>query len=118
MSRNEFTCDCTMVHEEIVCQVRRQMLPETLCQETAVFFKVLGDLTRVKIIAALERHEMCVCDLANLLSMTKSAVSHQLALLRKNGFVSCRRDGKTVFYAPADDHIKQILEIALIHIQE
>ena len=82
------------------------------------FFKVLGDSTRSKIIWALDEHELCVCDLAVLLGMTKSAISHQLRALREANLVVNRRDGKNVFYSLADDHIKQIFEKGLEHIRE
>lgn len=118
MSRNEFTCDCTVVHEEVVHEVGQRMPEDELLRTTAGFFKVLGDMTRVKIITALELHEMCVCDIANILSMTKSAVSHQLATLRKAGFVTCRREGKTAYYSLADAHIRDILRAGIDHISE
>ena len=118
MSRNEFSCDCTIVHRDAVCEVRGKMQTEEIYSRAAGFFKLLGDGTRVKIIDALDRHELCVCDIANLLSMTKSAVSHQLALLRNAGFVVCRREGKTVYYSLADAHIREILEAGILHMQE
>ena len=118
MSRHEFTCDCTVVHEDVVRDVGQKMLGDGIYERAAGFFKILGDTTRVKIIDAIDRHEMCVCDIANILSMTKSAVSHQLATLREAGFVTCRRDGKTAYYSLADAHIKEILESGIDHIQE
>jgi len=118
MSKNEFTCDCTVVHDDVVCEVRSEMLADEIYAKAAGFFKILGDMTRVKIIAAIDCHEMCVCDIANILSMTKSAVSHQLATLREAGFVKCRRDGKTAYYSLMDTHIKEILESGIDHIQE
>lgn len=118
MAKNEFTCDCTVVHEDVVREVREHMLTDELYSQAAGFFKILGDMTRVKIISAIDCHEMCVCDIANILSMTKSAVSHQLATLREAGFVTCRRDGKTVYYSLADTHIKEIFEAGVDHIQE
>ena len=118
MSKNEFTCDCTVVHEDVVQHVQTEMLTDDIYGKAAGFFKILGDMTRVKIIAAIDCHEMCVCDIANVLSMTKSAVSHQLATLREAGFVTCRREGKTAYYSLADTHIKEILESGIDHIQE
>lgn len=118
MPRNEFTCDCTIVHEEAVREVTGRMLPDGVYCRAADFFKILGDMTRVKIISALNCRTLCVCDIANVLSMTKSAVSHQLATLRKAGFVTCRRDGKTAYYSLADAHIQKILESGVDHIQE
>lgn len=118
MARNEFICDCTVVHEDAVRAVKARMADEALYEKTATFFKTLGDTTRVKIISALDLHELCVCDIANILSMTKSAVSHQLKTLREAGFVACRRDGKTAYYSLADAHIKDILESGVDHVQE
>ena len=118
MPKNEYFCDCTAVHADAVSEVVLHLEGDTLYRKTAHFFKILGDLTRVKIIAALNVRELCVCDIANILCMTKSAVSHQLARLRASGFVVCRRDGKTVYYSLADEHVKEILEAGIIHIQE
>ncbi len=118
MSRNEYTCDCTVVHEDAVREVEKQMAEDALYEQAAAFFKVLGDMTRVKIISALVCRELCVCDIANILNMTKSAVSHQLATLRAANFVSCRREGKTAYYSLADEHIEEILGVGIVHIQE
>lgn len=118
MPKNEFVCDCTVVHEDVVCHVREHMLSDELYRRAAAFFKLLGDMTRVKIISALDGHELCVCDIANLLSMTKSAVSHQLATLKDAAFVKCRREGKAVYYSLADEHIRGLLEAGIDHIQE
>lgn len=118
MPRNEFTCDCTVVHDKAVLDAKSKMENDEIYSRAADFFKLLGDVTRVRIIGALDCHELCVCDLANILGMTKSAVSHQLALLRMAGFVVCRREGKAAFYSLADTHIREILEAGIIHIQE
>ena len=79
---------------------------------------MLGDSTRAKIMWALDEHELCVCDLAALLNMTKSAISHQLRALRDANLVINRRDGKNIYYALADDHVRQIFEMGLEHIRE
>lgn len=118
MPKNEFSCDCTVVHEDVVKAVREEMLPDRIYERSAAFFKIFGDTTRIRIIAAIDCREMCVCDIANLLGMTKSAVSHQLALLRGADVVKCRRDGKTVYYSLSDDHVRGILESGMEHIQE
>lgn len=118
MARNQYICDGTKVHEGAVCEARKQMQTDEIYSRTAAFFRLLGDSTRVKIIGALDCRELCVCDIADILGMTKSAVSHQLALLRLSGFVVCRRDGREVYYTLADAHIKEILEAGIIHIQE
>lgn len=118
MSQSSYTCDCTVVHEDAVQAAREQMQADEVYGRAASFFKLLGDPTRVRIIGALDCRELCVCDISNILGMTKSAVSHQLALLRKADFVTCRRDGKVVYYSLADMHIKEILESGITHIQE
>ena len=81
----------------------------------ASLFKLIGDSTRCRILFALDQEEMCVCDLANVLNMTKSSVSHQLAVLRKSGVVRCRRSGKEVYYMLDDEHIERLFEIGLEH---
>jgi DNA-binding transcriptional ArsR family regulator len=118
MPKNQYSCDCNVIHQETVDHVKAEMPPEEVFQRIATFFKVMGDPTRAKILWVLDTHEMCVCDLANALGMTKSAVSHQLGFLRNANLVSYRRDGKTVFYALADDHVRGMLESGLEHIHE
>ncbi len=118
MPKNEFICDCTAVHEDVVELVNKKMQENTSLEKAAQFFKIFGDNTRIKILWALEMHEMCVCDIANVLSMTKSAVSHQLAILRKADIVRCRRDFKTVYYSLSDDHVRQIIEKGFEHVNE
>ncbi|HHU74808.1 MAG TPA: helix-turn-helix transcriptional regulator, partial [Clostridiales bacterium] len=86
--------------------------------DLADFFKVFGDSTRIKILWALDREDMCVCDLAVLLGMTKSAISHQLKTLRQARLVKYRKKGKVVIYSLADDHVKNILEVGFEHIGE
>ena len=78
----------------------------------------MADPTRCKLIFALRDREMCVCDLANLLSMTKSAISHQLAKMRRQGVVKCRREGKEVYYSLDDDHVAQIFSVTMAHVKE
>ncbi len=116
MPKNEFTCDCEAVNVGLVDSLRER-LPENELSETASFFKVLGDRTRCNILFALKENELCVCDLAALLSMTKSAVSHQLATLRKRGAVKCRRQGKEVYYSLDDAHVLEIFSVAQRHVQ-
>ena len=109
-------CDCDMIHEKIVEATRSRMQQEQEYQDLAALFKMFGDGTRVKILHALELHEMCVCDLAALLGMTKSAISHQLKALRLSNLVKSRRDGQVIYYSLADDHVKYILDIGFDHI--
>lgn len=109
-------CDCDMIHEETVENTRGRMQAESEYLRLAALFKMFGDGTRVKILHALELSEMCVCDLAALLGVTKSAVSHQLKALRLANLVKSRRDGQVIFYSLADDHVKYILDIGFDHI--
>lgn len=109
-------CDCEMIHEAVVADVQRKMQPEEGYGKLAALFKMFGDGTRVKILHALELNEMCVCDLAALLGMTKSAISHQLKALRLSNLVKSRRDGQVIYYSLADDHVKYILDIGFDHI--
>ncbi|HOP10530.1 MAG TPA: metalloregulator ArsR/SmtB family transcription factor [Oscillospiraceae bacterium] len=118
MSKNEFICDCNTVHGEVVAEVNKKMLDPAAFERLAGFFKVFGDVTRMKILWALDQNELCVCDLANILSMSKSAVSHQLAALRKADLVRFRKAGKEAYYSLADDHVKVITETGLEHINE
>ena len=117
MSRNEFICDCNIIHKEIVENTLKQMPDDNLFFKLAEFFKILGDTTRVKILYALDRNEMCVCDIANVLSMSKSSISHQLSTLRRSGIVKCNKKGKEVYYMLDDEHIKQVFEIGTEHIE-
>ena len=110
--------DCDVLHDDIVNNVRKQMLEEDILFDVSDFFKILGDSTRAKIMWALDKSEMCVCDLAVLLGMTKSAISHQLKVLREANLVKFRKMGKMVMYSLDDDHVKTIFEMALEHVLE
>ena len=116
MVKNEFSCDCNVIHQEVVDTVLRKMPNEDTFNKLADLFKLIGDTTRCRILFALDQNEMCVCDLANVLNMTKSSVSHQLAVLRRSGVVKCRRSGKEVYYTLDDEHIVKLFEIGLEHI--
>ena len=116
MSRNEFACDCNIIHKDMVNAALSKMPDVNTFNKLAELFKLIGDTTRCKILFALDQREMCVCDLANVLNMTKSSVSHQLATLRKNEIVKCRRSGKEVYYTLDDNHIVELFEIGLEHI--
>ena len=111
-------CDCNVIHEEIVNMVKAKMPMEENLYDLAELFKVFGDSTRIKILWALDEAEMCVCDIAVLLNMTQSAISHQLRVLKQARLVKNRKDGKIVFYSLEDEHIKQIFDQGLIHINE
>lgn len=111
-------CDFVHVHEETVERVQSHMPEEEELQDLADFFKVFGDHTRIRILYVLFQSEMCVCDLAQTLDMTQSAISHQLRVLKQMKLVSNRREGKTVFYSLADGHIKTIMNQGMEHIRE
>jgi ArsR family transcriptional regulator len=111
-------CDCNVIHEDIVNQVRDKMPQEESLYDLAQLFKVFGDLTRIRILWALNESEMCVCDIAVLLDMTQSAISHQLRVLKQTNLVKNRREGKVVYYSLVDEHVRQIFDQGLIHINE
>lgn len=111
-------CEFMHVHEEIVDQVEAVMPGEEQLLDLAEFFKVFGDSTRIKILYVLSQSEMCVCDIATLLQMGQSAISHQLRVLKQMRLVTFRREGKTVFYSLADGHIQTILAQGMEHINE
>ncbi len=117
MARNNISCDCDMIHEEMV-EIARGAMP---CDEDIVsvakIFKVLGDNTRCRIVFSLVDNELCVCDICTLLDMTKSAISHQLSTLKLANVVKSRRDGKTVYYSLDDSHVKGIIRDTLIHVK-
>jgi len=111
-------CDCDVIHQNIVNQVKNKMPKEETLYDLAELFKVFGDSTRIKILWALDESEMCVCDIAFLLNMTQSAISHQLRVLKQANLVKNRREGKIVYYSLDDVHVKQIFDQGLIHITE
>ena len=115
---DELICDCEVIHGDIVDEVKKRMPEDEDIYDLSDFFKVLGDSTRMRIIWALDESEMCVCDIAVLLNMTKSAISHQLRALRNANLVKFRREGKTVFYSLKDKHVRDIYEIGMEHIKE
>lgn len=110
------TCNCNIIHQDVVDNVTTEMISPQIISDISALFKILGDPTRVKIVWALEQHELCVCDIASVLNMTKSATSHQLALLRNNNIVKTRREGKQVFYSLDDEHVTSIIEMAKTHV--
>ncbi len=110
--------DCEAVNPDIVNKVLPDMPDVTVLYDLSDFFKVMGDSTRIRLLWALEQAEMCVNDLAVLLDMTKSAVSHQLKILRTAKLVKAEKRGKNVYYSLADEHVKVILDMALSHVRE
>ena len=111
-------CEYMHVHEAIVNQVNQNMPDEEVLYDLAELFKIFGDSTRVKILYALLEAELCVCDIAKLLEVSQSAVSHQLRILKQSQLVKSRRDGKSVFYSLADDHVYRIINQGFEHIKE
>ena len=108
MARNEFVCDCNVIHQDLVESTQKQMVDEDILNKMADFFSILG---------ALDKNELCVCDIANVLGMSKSSISHQLGTLRRSGIVKCRKVGKEVFYTLDDEHVKEVFEVAIEHIE-
>lgn len=106
------------IDEDVVQKVEENMPPDEEMQDLAEFFKVFGDATRLKILFVLRHSEMCVYDIANIIGMSQSAVSHQLRILKQMDLVKNRRDGKTIYYSLADSHIVTILNQGLDHIEE
>lgn len=114
----EDTCEFMHIHDEIIEKVEKVMPDEQQLLDLSEFFKVFGDSTRIKILYVLSQSEMCVCDIATLLQMGQSAISHQLRVLKQMRLVTFRREGKTVFYSLADAHIQTILAQGMEHISE
>lgn len=111
-------CEYIHVHEETVKIVKMNMPTEDKLYKLSDLYKVFGDKTRVKILMALSSAELCVCDIATLVEMTQSAISHQLKLLRSSHLVKYRKEGKSAFYSLADDHVRTIINQGLEHIEE
>lgn len=117
MERKELVCDCNIIHQDVVDMAIRNKPDIRELVNLSELFKILGDLTRIKIMWTLDKHEMCVCDIANVLNMTKSSISHQLAILKSAGIVKYRKSGKEVYYTLDDEHINKLYEIGLEHIE-
>ena len=111
-------CNCNIIHKDVIEKVNKGLPADETLYDLAEFFKVFGDSTRIKIICALFESEMCVCDLAALLGVTQSAISHQLRTLKAARLVRYRREGKVVYYSLDDEHIKHIFDEGLRHITE
>lgn len=117
--RNEVPkCEYLCIHQDTVDKVTQELPEEELLFDLAELFKIFGDSTRIKILYVLFEAEMCVCDIAQLLGMTQSAISHQLQILKKSKLVKYHRSGKTVFYSLADSHVRAILDQGMEHITE
>ena len=111
-------CDAQELHPDLLTIVNEQMPPEEELYNLAELFKIFGDSTRIGILFVLFEAEVCVCDLAHALNMTQSAISHQLRILKQNKLVKNRREGKSIFYSLADDHVRTIIAQGLEHIEE
>ncbi len=111
-------CEVRELHPELLDTVQAQLPDEEQLMDLAELFKIFGDTTRIRILFVLFECEVCVCDLAELLHMTPSAVSHQLSILKRNKLVKSRRDGKSIFYSLADDHVRTIIGQGMEHILE
>ena len=110
-------CEISLIHEDVIKKVGENMPEEDMLYDLADLFKIFGDSTRIKILYVLFSSEMCVCDIATLLNMNQSAISHQLRVLKNARLVKNRRDGKVVYYSLDDDHVKQIFDQGLAHIR-
>ena len=111
-------CESSELHEDLLSLVRETLPPEERLMDLSELFKVFGDSTRIRILFVLFEAEVCVCDLAEALQMTQSAISHQLAILKRSKLVKSRRDGKSVFYSLADEHVRTIISQGMEHISE
>ena len=111
-------CDCEVIHRDVVKRLGKSMPKEEDFYDLADLYKMFSDSTRVRILWALSREELCVCDIAVLLDMTKSAISHQLKSLRLSNLIKYDKRGKEVYYSLADDHVKDIFEKGFEHIHE
>ena len=116
--RKDDVCDGFEVHEDLLKIVNETLPEETELYDLAELFKVFGDSTRIRILFVLFEAEVCVCDLAKVLNMTQSAISHQLRILKQNKLVKSRREGKSIFYSLADDHVRTIINQGRDHIEE
>ena len=117
-SMKELLCEESCLHHDQIAQSKQNIPDDDTLITLSDLFKVLGDMTRVKILSALLKNELCVCDLSELVGMGQSAVSHQLRVLRASKIVKFRRDGKSIFYSIDDDHVRELFEVALEHINE
>ena len=111
-------CDFYQIHDDVVKAVKEKMPDDDDLYDLAEIFKVFGDSTRIKILYVLFEAEMCVCDIAQALGMTQTAVSHQLRVLKANKLVKFRKEGKNVFYSLDDDHVRRIIDQGMEHLGE
>ena len=118
VGKNAEQCDCRCIHQDRVDAAHEHALAPMENEQLAALFKAMGDPNRLRILWALEREEMCVCDLARYIGVTESAVSHQLRGLRQLHLVANRRDGPILYYRLDDDHVRSLIHLALEHLRE
>ena len=118
LDKEPVCCETVEVHEDLLRIVEQTMPEETELYDLAELFKVFGDSTRIRILFVLSSAEVCVCDLARVLNMTQSAISHQLRILKQSRLVKSRREGKSIFYSLADEHVRTIVAQGQEHIEE
>ncbi|GAA0122493.1 MAG: helix-turn-helix transcriptional regulator [Clostridium argentinense] len=118
MDNNLEFCNCTEIHKDIVDSVKNNIPSEKILGDLSELFKAFGDITRIRILYVLFQKEMCVCDIAETLGMSQSAISHQLRVLKSTRLVKFRKEGKVVYYSLDDDHVKYIFDQALLHVEE
>ena len=118
LDKEPVCCETVEVHEDLLRIVEQTMPEETELYDLAELFKVFGDSTRIRILFVLSSAEVCVCDLARVLNMTQSAISHQLRILKQNKLVKSRREGNSIFYSLADGHVSTIIAQVRDHIEE
>lgn len=115
MKDNKDICSCNIIHEDLVEKSKKDLLSDEILGEVADFFKVFSDKTRLKIVTILLKEELCVCDIATVLNMSQSSISHQLRVLRQNKIVKNRKEGKVVYYSLDDEHINNIVSQGIEH---
>ena len=111
-------CECNILHQEKIDEVKKNMLSEDILIDISELFKVLGDSTRMKIICSLMEGELCVCDITNITNSTQSAISHQLRILKQAKLVKSRRDGKIIYYSLDDNHVEKLFKLGCEHVEE
>ncbi len=118
MNKEIELCESKEIHEDLLKIVTEKMPEEEKLYDLAELFKVFGDSTRIRILFVLFESEVCVCDMAQVLNMTPSAISHQLSFLKRSKLIKSRREGKSVFYSLADDHVRTIISQGMEHVEE
>jgi DNA-binding transcriptional ArsR family regulator len=118
VNQEEDSCQIKIINDEKVSTVKKQMIQEDIFLEMSETFKTIGDKTRLKILFALSKEELCVCDISAILDMSISLISHQLRVLRDRKLVKYRKEGKSVYYSLDDDHVVQLFDMALNHVTE